>query len=290
MRSAASAPVAVRDAAGEIIKPDPAGGRAGAEQIAGRINGGQMVVGERKAFNLPPGIVHRNGNVIAVDCRVFLKRKVGSSQSHVTRIPELLLLATRFLLSFPHQLPRLLDCKIPFCADAVIFLRLHPTPVKLRLIPDFNLARPTYSSSPILLPVLREFRGPAWTAREVVPHSSIEVVTLAWNESFPEMYHIVLNGFSGMQEPLRVMNNLVFAWDPVFLLAIAKHLPRLAVCNIWKMIPLRVRFGASLSPRRRAGDSRREACDKLPKKGDVFNYNFLCDFSADELVGAFLAL
>ncbi|KAJ7772305.1 hypothetical protein B0H16DRAFT_1513019 [Mycena metata] len=132
--------------------------------------------------------------------------------------------------------PRLLDCKIPFCADAVVFLRLHPTLVKLRLIPDFSLARPTYSSSPISLPVLREFSGPAWAAREIVPHSSIEVVTLAWNESFPETYHIVLNGFSGIQQPLRVMNNLVFTWDPVFLLAIAKHLPRLAVCNIWKMV------------------------------------------------------
>ncbi|KAJ7496327.1 hypothetical protein B0H11DRAFT_1910085 [Mycena galericulata] len=42
-----------------------------------------------------------------------------------------------------------------------------------------------------------------------------------------------------------------------------------------------VTFGASLSPRRQAGDSRREAWDKLPKKDYVFKTVFLSHFSPD---------
>ncbi|KAJ7330504.1 hypothetical protein DFH08DRAFT_967039 [Mycena albidolilacea] len=42
-----------------------------------------------------------------------------------------------------------------------------------------------------------------------------------------------------------------------------------------------IRFGATLSPHRRAGDSWREAWYKLPKKGDVFKLGFLHHFNSD---------
>ncbi|KAJ7762659.1 hypothetical protein B0H16DRAFT_1807440 [Mycena metata] len=137
---------------------------------------------------------------------------------------------------FAHtRFPRLRDCQIPFCADTAAFLRLHPTLVKLIVLPDFVPVNPTHPPSPISLPHLRDFSGPALMARQVVPHSPIELVTLSWDRSLDEMYHHVLGAFSRMHEPPRVMSNLVSTWDPALLLAIAKHLPHLTVLNIWKL-------------------------------------------------------
>ncbi|KAJ7769440.1 hypothetical protein B0H16DRAFT_1779053 [Mycena metata] len=113
------------------------------------------------------------------------------------------------------RFPRLRNCQIPSCADTLVFLRLHPT----------------------LLPLLRDFCGPASLACEVVLHSPIELVTLSWDRSFDhkQKYHNVLGVFSRMPEPLRVMSNVVNAWDPALLLAIAKHLPHLTVLAIRKL-------------------------------------------------------
>ncbi|KAJ7738166.1 hypothetical protein B0H16DRAFT_1891468 [Mycena metata] len=137
--------------------------------------------------------------------------------------------SSNFPFFTPTRFPRLCDCQIPFCTDTAAFLRLHPTLVKVAVLPrvDIGLGAPTWHVSQISLPFLRDFSGPASVARQVVPHSPLEAVTLSWNsKSFEQMYHHVLGAFLKTQEPLRVMSNLVNKWDPALLLAIAKHLPQ----------------------------------------------------------------
>ncbi|KAJ7026869.1 hypothetical protein C8F04DRAFT_1399783 [Mycena alexandri] len=140
--------------------------------------------------------------------------------------------------SFAHtHFPRLYDCLIPLCTDTAGFLRLHPTIIRLGVLPDADpSAPPVYPGlSEVSLPALRDFNGPAGVARQVIAGSPIQVVTISWDRGLDEGYPAVLAAFLPAQTPLRMMRNLVYVWDAALLLAIAKHLPYLALLSIWNI-------------------------------------------------------
>ncbi|KAJ7450170.1 hypothetical protein FB451DRAFT_1286333 [Mycena latifolia] len=124
--------------------------------------------------------------------------------------------------------PRLRDCALPFCADIIPFLRLHPKLVGLSLdpIPDDSVFLWT-SLEPIHLPDLQMFSGPEVVARSVVPGSVASHLIIFWN---PRLQHKCSDIFSAITRSgtkLIDVHNILITWDPQLLTVMAKCAPSL---------------------------------------------------------------
>ncbi|KAJ7710230.1 hypothetical protein B0H16DRAFT_1703697 [Mycena metata] len=189
-----------------------------------------------------PAAAHMRVLVIVIPLEGVLKsfkRLLSTALANLTSLESFNYASSPTLCAaFTHiRFPRLQDCLITLCPDAIIFLRLHPTLVRLGVVSDWpSDIAPYLGLSDLSLPALRDFSGPASTLPLILPNSPVEIMTISWDPNPHEAYPAVFAAIAAAREPSRIvhMHNFVYTtWDPALLLAIAEHLPHLTVLRVF---------------------------------------------------------
>ncbi|KAJ7159745.1 hypothetical protein C8R46DRAFT_1108984 [Mycena filopes] len=162
---------------------------------------------------------------------------------NLTSLETLHLITTYDLLrTFPDiHFPYLRDCMIPLFVDTAPFLRLHPKITILRVMESPQLTAPSVHPgfSPVFLPDLQRYSGPANVAREIFPGTKITTATILWRTWLQNQneYPEVLAALAKSQGPVQVLRNVVNEWDPDFLFTLPEYLPDLTALNIHNTLP-----------------------------------------------------
>ncbi|KAJ6494011.1 hypothetical protein C8R47DRAFT_1213691 [Mycena vitilis] len=106
------------------------------------------------------------------------------------------------------------------------FLCLNPTITGLVIIPTHFTA----ALSPTRMPRLETFRGPGTVACSVLPGSRISKLMIYW-ELFPDFSRVLAMAGTSKIDVVELSSVLDF-WDPLLLMAVAKHVPRVELLHI----------------------------------------------------------
>ncbi|KAJ7154155.1 hypothetical protein C8R46DRAFT_1118838, partial [Mycena filopes] len=121
------------------------------------------------------------------------------------------------------RFPHLIDCAIPFCSAAAVFLQLHPTLENL-ILADPDHAHPWPLVFPeIQLPNLKDFCGPAAAAGLVIAGSPCSRAILLWDSTIQRHSGAVFSALRSSH--LREFHHGVLVWDMTMISAIAMHVP-----------------------------------------------------------------
>ncbi|KAJ6496894.1 hypothetical protein DFH09DRAFT_1376284 [Mycena vulgaris] len=129
--------------------------------------------------------------------------------------------------------PRLRECAIPFCADIIPFLHLHPeiTGLSMDPVPHSSVTFWT-SMEPILLPDLHMFSGPGVVALSVIPRSRTSHMFVFWDPRLQGQFSDVFNAIESSGTVLLDVQNIFITWEPQLLTAITKFVPNLTSLSI----------------------------------------------------------